>query len=569
MRTKPIIQTEPTETEQWKASAPTTPNRSRLPLAALGFIALLLAATLLPRVHQNPNLLYAFFGAGGALLLWAAALFASGLRSGRTYALELVAPLKSHYIQGGVQLCIYGYWGTYWTDVFTEIPLILSQLVFLYALEALIAWSRGRAWRLGCGPIPIILSTNVFLWFKDDWFAFQFAMIALAALGKEFVRWERDGRRSHIFNPSAFALAIVSVILIATGTTEYTWAGRIADTFSKPEHIYLQVFLLGLIVQYFFSVTLMTLTAAATLALLSLIYKWQSGTYYFVFSNIPAPVFLGFHLLVTDPATSPRTNVGKTIFGFLYGCAVFVAYGILTQAGSLTVYDKLLPIPLLNLCVRWIDRIASVGWLERLAQKASALTPRRWNLVHMTAWATLFLAMLGSGYVGAQHEGRTLEFWRKALAEGRPNAGKGLVEVLKAHTRADSTDAWNEMGGLYLRGELVPKDPTMAAKCFARASKLGSLAGSANLVTQFLAVEGAKPAKAILFALDHLETQCSKGADPVIYRLVGRAYEFGKGRPQDDTKARAYYKAACKLGDKDGCADAARLRPASRPADSK
>ena len=39
----------------------------------------------------------------------------------------------------------------------------------------------------------------------------------------------------------------------------------------------------------------------------------------FIDSSIPVSVFIGLHLLVTDPATSPRSNSGKIVFGGLYG----------------------------------------------------------------------------------------------------------------------------------------------------------------------------------------------------------------------------------------------------------
>jgi hypothetical protein len=73
--------------------------------------------------------------------------------------------------------------------------------VFLTTLDALLSWSRGRSWIPGMGPFPIVLSTNFFLWFRDDWFVWQFVMIVAGALVKEFVRWERNGKRVHVFNP--------------------------------------------------------------------------------------------------------------------------------------------------------------------------------------------------------------------------------------------------------------------------------------------------------------------------------------------------------------------------------
>ena len=52
---------------------------------------------------------------------------------------------------------------------------------------------------LGFGPFPILFSTNLFLWFRDDWFYLQFLMIGVGFLGKEFVRWQRDGRSWALF----------------------------------------------------------------------------------------------------------------------------------------------------------------------------------------------------------------------------------------------------------------------------------------------------------------------------------------------------------------------------------
>ena len=84
------------------------------------------------------------------------------------------------------------------------------------------------------------------------------ALIALGFLGKAFVRWERDGRRAHIFNPSAFTLAVFSVGLLATGATPVTWAQEINATFALGPHIYTVLFLIGLIVMYFFAITPVT-----------------------------------------------------------------------------------------------------------------------------------------------------------------------------------------------------------------------------------------------------------------------------------------------------------------------
>ena len=165
---------------------------------------------------------------------------------------------------------IYLYWGWYWREVYHYAPLIVAQIVFVYALDMLVCWSRRDKWILGFGPFPIVLSTNLFLWFRDDWFYLQFLLIATGVLCKEFVTWKRDGRRTHIFNPSAIALAIFSVGLLVTHNTHLTWGEEVAVSQGRPPHIYLEIFALGLVVQALFSVTLVTLSAAAAAVVLNL-----------------------------------------------------------------------------------------------------------------------------------------------------------------------------------------------------------------------------------------------------------------------------------------------------------
>ena len=134
-------------------------------------------------------------------------------------AIVVVPPRPQHYIQTFCHSCVYVYWGYYWPPVYDFFPLLAGQLLFAYAFDILLSWSRGEDYQIGLGPFPIVFSTNLFLWFKDDWFYWQFVLIALGFAGKAFVRWNRDGKRVHIFNPSAFTLAIFSIVLLATGTT--------------------------------------------------------------------------------------------------------------------------------------------------------------------------------------------------------------------------------------------------------------------------------------------------------------------------------------------------------------
>lgn len=520
----------------WWARIPAIPVL--MTLALFGFL-------FFPPVRDNPRLMWTFAGVGGALLAWEAVLTFVAARRGRVFAFEF-APVKSHYVQALVQFGIMAYWGWFAREVYAQAPLILAQAVFLYAFEGLVTWSRGRPWRLGFGPMPIILSTNLLLWFKDDWFIFQFLMIAAGALGKQFVTWERDGRRTHIFNPSALGQFLFAVVLIATGTTsQLTWGERIAATFDPP-HMLLVIFVGGLLVQFLFHVTLMTLAAAAVLYGLNLIYTEVTGVYYFVNTNIAATIFLGIHLLVTDPATSPRTNLGRVIFGGLYGAMYFALFRVLELAGVPLFWDKLLPVPILNLLVPVIDRVSRGGLLGGFNRRwEGALRPAGLNLVHMGCWGALFGAMMATGFIEARHPGNSIPFWKKAVAEGKTRAAQGLMLAAKVQAEHGSGEAFNELGVLWVEGAPgLEADPVKGAFYFSRACAMGNMNGCANVADQFLFLGRLSSVEDVARALATVEQGCGTHPDSNMCYRIGYAYETGKGRARDLARAIGFYERA-------------------------
>jgi len=397
--------------------------------------------------------------------------------------ITIAPPRAQHYIQACCHLCVYTYWGWYWPPVYDYAPLLAGQLVFAYVFDILLAWSRREDYALGLGPFPIIFSTNLFLWFKDDWFALQFALVAVGFLGKAFVRWEREGRRVHIFNPSAFTLALFSVVLLATGTTGITWGQEIATTFGLGPHIYLVLFLVGLVVMYFFSITPVTAAAAATLFGTSALYQAVTGVPYFVDSEIPAAVFLGLHLLVTDPSTSPRTPFGRAIFGVLYGLGVVALYAILGALGMPTFYDKLLCVPLLNLAVPSIDRtVRALGDRPLLARLGLTGPLGRANLAHIGAWVVFFAAMTARGATDGMHRGDPLPFWQQACAENRVQACQRLLSIEASYCADNAGWACNELGRHHLEGRLVAANQGRALAYFSRACEGRYQAGCMNLL---------------------------------------------------------------------------------------
>jgi Flp pilus assembly protein TadD len=358
----------------------------------LTFSALVAAAALLPKIAQTPAR-WSCLGAAAFLVVWGTLLLVTAARRHRTLSVEISAR-KQHYMQACAHLTIYLYWAAYWEGVHDAAPLIAAQLVFAYALDALLSWSRRDTFTLGFGPFPIIFSTNLFLWFKPEWFYLQFLMVAVGFCAREFLRWHRDGRYVHIFNPSSLPLSIISIGLILTHNTNLTWGQEIAKTQLYPPHMYLVIFLVSLPGQVLFGVSSMTLAAVVTTYALIGFDYFVTGMHVFQSPTIPIAVFLGMHLLFTDPSTSPRTELGRIIFGVLYGTSVFALYVLLERLGVPTFYDKLLPVPILNLMVRAIDRAARSDLLKRLDPGAigAAVAPRARNVAYTAIWAAVFAA---------------------------------------------------------------------------------------------------------------------------------------------------------------------------------
>jgi NQR2, RnfD, RnfE family len=144
----------------------------------------------------------------------------------------------------------------------------------------------------------------------------------------------------------------------------------------------------------------MTMSAVVTTFVFSAIYYAATGICFFSDSHMSIAVFLGMHLLFTDPATSPPTELGRIIYGVLYGLTTVLVYDWLLRAGMPGFYDKLLPVPLLNLSAKLIDRAARSTLLQRIdpSEWGRALVPRRRHLAYISVWAVAFGAMSASGY---------------------------------------------------------------------------------------------------------------------------------------------------------------------------
>jgi len=295
------------------------------------------------------------------------------------------------------------------------------------------------------------------------------------------------------------------------------------------------------VVQGLFSVTLVTLMSVLALIGLNIAYTGFTGTYFFVDSNIPIAVFLGLHLLITDPATSPRTAIGKATFGVLYGAGVFALYGLLGALGAPTFYDKLLCVPLLNLMVPWIDAAA------RKLRSGSLHTGRAYseisakaNRIHMLVWIIVFSIMLGTNFVGRGHPGNDIEFWNDACESDLHNGCKSLYRI----SRDNCADG--DIDGCLRAAELAQSRPVVAdslerGKLLSRACDLGRLA-ACDEFRDYVATGGKKV----------LEDSCVAD-DNISCFISGMVSMFGIGTPVDAPAAISAWDKACDGGGATAC----------------
>lgn len=509
------------------------------------FISAIAAVSFLPRIALHDTLWAVHLGIAALLAVWYLAVWMRdrGLADGLSFRIRLVAP---HYVQACLHLSIYIFWGYYWELVAHNGLLIVAQVLFAFAFEGLLNWTRGKAWRLGFGPLPIIFSTNLFLTFKDDWFVWQFVLIAIGFLAKEFIVWKRDGVRTHIFNPSAFTLFLFAVVLISTGQTDKTWVSQLSATLDTrlvdpASHPYLFLFAVGLVAQFLFQVTLVTLASALMLFALPSLYGAMSGTYWFVDTGIPAAVFLGLHLLITDPATSPRSAWGRFLFGVFYGSSVFAIYGVLDHFGEPLAYDKLLFVPILNLLVIPIDRAGAFLHSQFAKLKLRVLpvnaTVTQWNLFHMALWVGLFAWMYVGEYIESDHPGRQLHHWQASCARGAPNACQNLAETLTSRCMQGAHGRCAELSNLYATkpGLATPIEQQI---WFGRACDAGALSEceryEANLTTNMRT---------------QLIADCDAGGSAMSCYVVGSGHLKGIGHtPRSPEEAYGFMRKGCEQG---------------------
>lgn len=343
---------------------------------------LLASATIYAALSDKFGVAIALVAVCACLFCWQAMLFLRAKRGEVTLRVERNIRLP-HYLQAAVQACHYAYLGLYYPAIWTHLPHLAIQIIFFYTMEMLLQWSRGKKWRIGFGPLPVVGSINLFLWFEPKYFFAQLLLIAGALLTKEFVRWRWKRLSSHIFNPSAVVLAAAGVFLMITKTTTATTGINHILAYELPPNFFEFMFVFGILLQVFFSTTLVTLGAVLALSLIHftgilLLGEWPLINIFHI------NVFLGLNLLATDPATSPKSPVGKLIFGLTWGMSIWCCYVGLRYLELPTYYDKILTVPLVNILVPVFERVG----------RAIDVSFRFDKAVYIAAYTGLFILIL-------------------------------------------------------------------------------------------------------------------------------------------------------------------------------
>ena len=105
-----------------------------------------------------------------------------------------------------------------------------------------------------------------------------------------------------------------------------------------------------------------------------------------------------------------------------------ILFEVLDAFGAPTFYDKLLSVPLLNISIQILDRIARKINFNKVFKVFRDLSVYKLNLIHMLIWIVIFVGWYSSGRVGVDHPGRQSDFWETACDQELRNGCKKPVQ---------------------------------------------------------------------------------------------------------------------------------------------
>lgn len=294
----------------------------------------------------------------------------------------------THLLPAILQTTIFTYWSLYFADVSGYATIIAMQIAWAFLVDALISLARHGRWTITFGPLPVVLSTDLFLWFAGAHLASAFGVIAIAIASKALLV-RRDG--THIFNPSVFG---ISAFALAALVIPDAWRYRdIAGELNLAPNMTELILLIALVVQLRIPIVLISLGGALALSAL------MSAHVITILIPTWAPVFLVLTLLATDPSTIPRTPGGRLLGGLLLGLTMGFTGLALISLGHSDFFAKVVPVLLLNALAPALDRAARA----LPARLAAPLAPR-YNPAHVLLWVLFISASLADGWKASSFE---------------------------------------------------------------------------------------------------------------------------------------------------------------------
>ncbi len=296
-----------------------------------------------------------------------AGLLALGAAAWRRFRVTMGVRLP-HLVPVAIQLTILGYWSLYWPGVGMHAPSIVLQVALAFALDAALAFARFGSWRVGVGPVPIVLSANLFAWFDP---VLSIVVVSTAIASKTLLR----RGPTHVLNPSAAGLVAGGLgLLVVPGAT---WEGVFHTQNLAPNMVEV-ILALSLFPLVRFRLALIPLGAVLATTLLR-------GPDF----SLPGVIIM-LTLFASDPATTPQTPIGRLLFGGFVGVGYTVASRALAAYGVPDDFSKVAPVVVANVLTHAFDALGSRGQGDLEKQ---LLSPR-WGVAHAALWLLVEIASL-------------------------------------------------------------------------------------------------------------------------------------------------------------------------------
>ncbi len=321
----------------------------------------------------------------------AAALAALALAAAAWRRFRITLDLRAqHLVQLVTQGSILLYWSVYWPPVRERWPLVALMLVMAFAADAIFSFARFGSWRAGLSVVPVALSINLFEWFDAPGAVLS---IVGAFACKHYVR---RGPR-HIFNPSVAGLTITGLVSLVAPNAVHL--GGLFHTLNVPPNMSEWILLAALLPQLRFRILPASLGIFAALTL------WD------IPGVLRPTILIAMTLLITDPATTPQSDLGKVLFGLLVGALLPVISEVLRGRGYVDDFAKIFAIPVANIAAPWLDVAAAfiarpfAAARDALIARIPADSPlpaalrdgRRWqvpNVLLVACWVALMVPRL-------------------------------------------------------------------------------------------------------------------------------------------------------------------------------